>query len=230
MSEVIHILFNPLPNAIMSFLTGLSLLYWLFAMLMGNGFDFGEADIEFDGALVQDVDTDIDMETEVGTDQVEPSFFAKAMDYINMGKIPLMVIVTLFKFIGWIITIFSSLTFNLASYGWKSVGILIPIFILTYFLMHFVTIPFVKLYNNLGYIGDEPHDFLGRIGKMKSTIQGQNIGAVEVIIGNDIIRLNVQSHDGSKINYNDQVMIVNITDNKKTYLVQKENTNYSFQS
>lgn len=230
MSEAIYILFNPLPNAIMTVLTGLSLCYWLFTMLLGDGIDFGDADIEFEGAMLQDVDTEIDMDSDLSVDQAEPSFMAKAMDYINMGKVPLMVIITLFKFIGWVITIFSSITFNLVSYGWKSVWILIPVFVLTYFLMHFVTIPFVKLYNNLGYTGDEPHDFTGRIGKMKSTIQGQHIGSAEVIIGNDIIRLNVQSYDGSKIDYDDEVCILNAKDKKNIYLVQKENIIYNFQS
>ncbi|MDR2285711.1 MAG: DUF1449 family protein [Sphingobacterium sp.] len=217
MEEVLNILFNPLPNAIMTLLTGLSLLYWIFSMLMGEGFDFGDSGLEFEGADVQDINTDAD----VDADHPEPSFFSKAMDYINIGKAPLMVLVTLFKFIGWIITLITSMTFDLSSYGWKSVLVLLPIFILTYFLMHFVTIPVVKLYKNVGYTGEEAHEFLGRTGKMKSSIQGQSIGSVEIIINKDVIRLNVQSADGSKIAYDDEVVIVNETENKKFYLVQK---------
>lgn len=230
MSEAIHILFNPLPNAIMTVLTGFSLCYWLISLLVGNGFDYGEADLELEGAMLQDIDTEVDMDSEINTEQVESSIFNKAMDFINLGKVPLMVIITLFKFIGWIITIFSSITFNLTSYGWKSVWILIPVFILTYFLMHYVTIPFVKLYNNLGYVGDEPHDFIGCLGKMKSTIQDKRIGSAEVVIENDIIRLNVQSYDGSKIDYNDDVRIVSVTESKKIYLVQKENNTHFLKS
>lgn len=226
MDEVFNLLFNPLPNAVMTLLTGLSLLYWLFTMLMGEGFDLGDSGLEFDGADVQDIDAPSDGDGTI--DHAEASFFSKAMDYINIGKAPMMAILTLFKFIGWIITIITSLTFDLSSYGWKSILVLIPVFILTYFVMHFVTIPVVKLYRNVGYTGEEAHEFLGRTGKMKSTIQGSNIGSVEVTINNDVIRLNVRSSDGSRIEYGDLVTIIDETENKKYYLVQKEISLNSF--
>ncbi|WP_160067215.1 hypothetical protein [Sphingobacterium bovisgrunnientis] len=218
MSEVLNILFNPLPNAIMTLLTGLSLLYWLFTMLMGDGFDFGGTDVDanFEGADVQDIEGDSTIDGDA-----EPSFITKAMDFINIGKAPLMVIVTLFKFIGWLITIATSILFHLGSYGWKSVWILIPILVLTYFLMHYVTIPVVKLYQKVGYSGEEALEFLGRTGKMRSSIKGESIGAVELLIQQDVIRLNVKSVDGSEIRYDDEVTIVDETADKKYYYVQK---------
>lgn len=222
MAEILNLLFNPLPNAIMTTLTGVSLLYWLFTMLLGDGLDFGsDVDIQFEGADIQDVDidTDADMDTEMST---EPSFFQKAMDYINIGKAPLMVIVTLFKFIGWIITIVSSLVFELSQFGWKSILILVPVLILTYFLMHYVTIPVVKLYRNVGYAGDEAHDFLGRSGKMRSTIQGNSVGSAEIVIDKAVIRLNVKSNNGERIAYGDDIVVVNETKDKRYYYVEKD--------
>ena len=220
MTEVINILFHPLPNAIMTLFTGLSLVYWLFTMLLGDGFDFGDADVDvdFEGADIQDVESETDLNAEA---DAEPSFLSKAMDFINVGKAPFMVIVTLFKFIGWMITIASSLLFKLGDYGWKSVFILIPIFVLTYFLMHYVTIPVTKLYQKVGYTGEEAHEFLGRIGTMRSTIKGESLGSAEIIIQNDVIRLNVKSVDGKEIQYGDEVLIVNETQDKKYYYVQK---------
>lgn len=222
MAEILNILFYPLPNAIMTFLTAISLLYWLFTMLMGEGFDFGtDSSVEFDGADIQDLDSDIDVDGE-GHINHEPSFFAKALDFINLGKAPLMVIVTLFQFIGWIITIASSLLFELGEYGWKSVWVLIPIIIITYLLMHYVTIPVVKLYNNIGYMGEEAYDYLGRTGKMKSTIQGESIGLAEININKDIIRIHVKSTDGSKINYGDEIVIIKEDSSKKYYHAKKD--------
>lgn len=221
MADLFDILFNPLPNAIMTVLTGVSLLYWLFTMLLGDGFEFGEANIDFDGADIQDIDVpdDIDASHEANA---EPSFFSKAMDFINIGKAPLMVIVTLFKFIGWLITIASSLAFNLAQFGWKSVLVLVPIAILTYFLMHYVTIPVVKLYQKVGYTGEEALELLGRIGKMRSSIQGDSIGSAEFVIQQDVIRLNVKSLNGEKLQYGDDVVVTKETIDKKYYYVQKE--------
>lgn len=222
MDDVLNILFNPLPNAIMTVLTGISLLYWLFTMLMGDGIDFGNADFDFDGGDLQDVDASHDVDSSTDHDTPEPSFFSKAMEFINIGKAPMMVIVTLFKFIGWIITIASSLLFELGKYGAKSVLILLPVLILTYFLMHYVTIPVVKLYQKVGYMGEEAIDFLGRTGLMKSTIQGDSLGSVEIRIKEDLIRLNVKSINGDKINYGDEVIVLNEEKNKKYYLVQRD--------
>ena len=220
MAEALNILFNPLPNAIMTLLTGVSLLYWLFTMLMGDGFDFGHSDfdINFEGADLQDIEADTDLDID---HHVEPSFFGKAMDFISIGKAPFMVIVTLFKFIGWVITIATSLLFELGNYGWKSVWVLLPILVLTYFLMHYVTIPVVKLYKKVGYSGEEAHEFLGRLGSMKSSIKGNNLGSAEVQIQNDVIRLNVKSLDGEPIQYGEEIIIVEETTDKKYYYVKK---------
>ncbi|WP_437919139.1 hypothetical protein [Sphingobacterium sp. LRF_L2] len=224
MDAILNILFNPLPNAIMTVLTGISLLYWLFTMLIGEGFDFGDADVDldFDGADVHEVDgpDDADLQAEGG----EASLLTKAMNFINIGKAPFMVIVTLFKFIGWLVTIATSLALNLAQYGWKSVLILIPVFLLTFFFMHYVTIPLAKLYKKVGYSGEESLDFLGRTGKMRSSIEHDRLGSVELIIDSDVIRLNVKSLNGEKIAYDDQVTIVDEAADRKFYYVKKEIT------
>lgn len=222
MTEVINLLFNPLPNAIMTVLTGLSLLYWLFTMLMGDGFDFGpDADIQIEGADIQDVELNVDQELDSEISQ-EPSFISKAMDFIYVGKAPLMVIVTMFKFISWILTIVSSIILNLTAYGWKSVLILVPIFILSFLLLHFVAKPVVKLYKNVGYTGEEARELIGREGKMRSSIQGDQLGSVEIIIQSDVLRLNVKSLNGEPLNYGDDVLIINEDAGKKFYIVQKD--------
>ena len=215
MTEIFNLLFHPLPNGIMTVLTGCSLLYWLFVMISGSGMDFG---VDADAALeVGDVS-----ELDSPDDVAEPGFMAKVWDFINVGKVPLMVIVTLFKFVSWIMTIASSIVFGIGKMGVWSVLILIPIFIIAYFLMHFLTKPFVKLYKNLGYQGDDPIDFLGRTGKMKSTIEDSKIGSAEFYINGDVIRLNVMSKDGSKIEYDETVLILNESEDRKIFYVKKE--------
>lgn len=200
----------------MTVLTGFSLLYWLFSMFVGDGFDFLDADVEV-SADIPDVDA-----PDGGEVSVEPSLFSKAMEFINVGKVPIMVVLTLFKFIGWIITICSSLVFDLGKWGMKSVFILIPIFILTYFILHWVTKPLAQFYHKVGYNGEEAIDFLGRKGKMKSSIEGTTIGSAEFTINNDVIRLHVVSKDGLPIHYNDQVTVVDESPDRRFYYIQKE--------
>jgi len=203
MAELLNLLFYPLSNGIMTVLTGMSLLYWVFMFFSGDGFD---TDAEFHMGDVSDGDVNTDADGEV-------SFGSKVLEFINIGKMPLMVIVTLFKFIGWILTLLSSIFLGLANWGIKSVLILLPVFAITFVIMHYVTKPLVKMYKNLGYNGEESIDFLGRTGTLKSTIENNKIGILEVTIQKDVFRLNVKSQSGNRIEYGAEVMIVKAVEN-----------------
>jgi len=214
MAELLNLLFNPLSNGIMTVLTGISLFYWV-CMLFSGG---GDTDMDIHFGDVADVDVAHDLDTDADV-HAEPSFWSEMMDYINVGKVPLMVIVTLFKFIGWIITLLSSLFFDLAGWGFKSVLILIPVFIITYIIMHYVTKPLVKMYKNIGYNGEESHDYLGRTGILKSTVENDRIGILELVINRDVIRLNVKSQNGKKLPYGTEVMIIKESKDPNVYEV-----------
>jgi hypothetical protein len=74
----------------------------------------------------------------------------------------------------------------------------------------------------MGYNGEEPQELLGRIGRMRSTISGDMIGAAEVKIQSDIVRINVKSKTGESIGYDSEVMIADESADKKFYLVVPE--------
>lgn len=203
MAELLNLLFYPLSNGIMTILTGMSLLYWVFMFFSGDGID---TDAEFHMGDVSDGEVASETDGEV-------SFGSKVLEFINIGKMPLMVIVTLFKFIGWVLTLLSSIFLGLANWGIKSVLILIPVFAITFVIMHYVTKPLVKMYKNLGYNGEESIDFLGRTGTLKSTIENNKIGILEVTIQKDVFRLNVKSQSGNRIEYGAEVMIMKAVEN-----------------
>ncbi|BAV04972.1 hypothetical protein SAMN05421788_11373 [Filimonas lacunae] len=220
MSELVELLFHPLSNAIMTVLTGITAVYWVFTF-MAHGL-FGDHDVEADlhthGA---DLDTDTD------TDVHEPdggSFFHDLLDFVNVGKMPFMVVYSTFKFIAWIITLVSSLLLGLASWGWKSVFILLPVLVVAFILTRFATKPLVKLYNLMGYNGEEGYDLMGRTAKMRSTIQGSTIGAAELYVKSDLIRVMVKSKTGEPIAFNAEVTLAGESEDKKYYLVIPEIT------
>jgi hypothetical protein len=218
MASFVDLLFNPLSNAIMTILTGITALYWITTFLVGDLFgDVGiESDLETNGA---DIDTDAD-----GGDEnaVEKSFFQKALEFVNIGKVPFMVVYSVFKFVAWAITLTSSLLMGLTAWGWKSVVILIPVFIIAFVITRYATRPLIKIYGAMGYNGEEPHELLGRIARMRSTISGDMIGAAELKIKSDIIRINVQSKTGESLAYDSEVMIKGESADKKFYMVMPE--------
>lgn len=214
MSDFFDLLFHPLSNAIMTVLTGLSGVYWIFTFIGGDW--FGDTDVDVDGDLDThgaDLDTDID---------ADPSIFQKALEFINVGRMPFMVVLFTFKFIAWIFTLVSSIVLGLASWGWKSVLILLPVFVVAFVLTRFATKPLVKIYGMMGYNGEESHDLVGRIARMQSTIEGNTIGGAELQVKSDRMRILVKSKTGERLAYNAEVMIADESPDKKYYLVVPE--------
>lgn len=219
MSGIVDLLFHPLSNAIMTVLTGITAIYWLITFLLGDF--FGDADLDGDIEM-NGVDVDTSLEANADSSGVEPSFFQKALEFINIGKMPFMVVYSVFKFIAWIVTLTSSVFLGLTAWGWASVFILIPVFFVAYFLTRYATKPLIKIYGAMGYNGEEPQELMGRIAKMRSTISGNMIGAAELKVKSDIIRINVKSKTGEPINYDADVMIKDESPDKKFYLVVPE--------
>lgn len=221
MSSLTDLLFHPLSNAIMTILTGVTTLYWMITFIAGDLFgDVGvDSDIEVHGA---DVDTDITGDGDnIETDK---PFLHKVLEFVNVGKVPFMVVYSVFKFIAWIITLTSSVFLGLAGWGWTSVFILIPVFFVAYLVTRYATKPLIKVYQTMGYNGEESQELLGRIARMKSTISGDTIGAAEVKVQSDLIRINVKSKTGESISYDAEVMIAAESPDKKFYLVVPEIT------
>ncbi|WP_276485315.1 OB-fold-containig protein [Paraflavitalea pollutisoli] len=220
MTSFVHLLFNPLSNAIMTVLSGITAIYWLFTFIAGGLFHDGhhiDHHLDIHGADI-DTDTDADLHDSIG----DKSFLHKTLDYVNIGKVPFMIILSTFKFIAWIVTLISSIVLDLAAWGWKSVLILAPVSLIAYFLTRYATKPLVKIYYAMGYNGEEAHELLGRTARMKSTIAGDKIGAAELQIQSDVIRINVKSKTGEAIQYNAEVMIADESADRKYYYVVPE--------
>ena len=215
MSGIIDLLFHPLSNAIMTILTGITAVYWVTTFVAGDLFSDSGIDID---SPAHGADVDVDVDGEVASE----GFFQKALEFVNVGKVPFMVVYSVFKFVAWIMTLTSSVLLGLANWGWKSVITLVPIVLVAYLVTRYATRPLIKVYENMGYNGEEPQELLGRVARMKSTIAGDTIGAAEVKVQSDIIRINVKSKTGESISYDAEVMIADESADKKFYLVVPE--------
>ncbi|MDL2305264.1 DUF1449 family protein [Bacteroides sp. OttesenSCG-928-D19] len=225
MSDFLYNLMHPLPNAVMTVIMGVLVLYWLFALLSGAGMDDLDLGLNFDVDTDADidVDTDVDTDADADTDADEPGFFVKFFNFLNIGRVPFMLVLTTLKFFTWIGTLITTKFIEVTTWGAWSLLILLPLFFIAIFFTRWTTNPLVKLFKEIGYRGEEEIDFLGRTGKMLSTIQGDKIGCAEVVVEKNPIKLNVRSIDGSPIKYGEYVIIADETDDQKVvYLVNKE--------
>lgn len=226
MSEFFYNLMHPLPNAVMTVIMGVLALYWLFTLLSGAGMDDLDLGLNFDVDVDTDVDADIDADADAdsdgGSDTDEPGFFMKFLNFMNIGRVPFMLVLTTLKFFTWIGSLITTQLVNVATWGAWSLLILLPLLFLAVFFTRWTTNPLVKLFKEIGYRGEEAIDFLGRRGKMISSIQGDKVGCAEVVVDKNPIRLNVRSIDGETISYGDPIIIADETDDQKIYLVSKE--------
>lgn len=232
MTELFYNLTHPLPNAVMTVIMAVLAVYWIFTLVLGVGLDDLDLGFELDvdapdiDAPDVDVDVDGDVETvapehEVATEKT-PGFFMKVLSFMNVGRVPFMLVFTVFKLFAWISTLITTSIINVVSWGLLSLLILIPIGFICVFLTKFATNPMARFFKQIGYRGEEVIDFLGRSGIMLSTIKDEKIGTAEVIVDKNPIKLSVKSMDGSEIKYGDYVTIIDESDSENLYLVDKE--------
>jgi len=221
---------HPLPNAVMTVIVGILALYWLFAFLSGAGMDDLDIGIDVDADVdVPDADSfaDIDVDTEPDAAEGEASeketgAFMKFLQFMNVGKVPFMLIFSTLKLFMWVGSLITTSFINVTTWGAWSLFILLPIGFVALFFTKAATNPMVRIFKELGYKGENPIDFVGRSGKMLSTIRGEKIGTAEVWVDNNPMKLNVISHNGDEIKYGEYIIVEDESEDNKTFYVSKE--------
>ena len=232
MTDLLYNLMHPLPNAVMTVIMAILVVYWLFVLLLGIGLDDLDLGFDFDVDIPEPEAAGVDIDTEVEADiadsenevtaEKSPGFFMQFLTFLNVGKVPFMLILSTFKFFIWIGSLITTSLVNVTTWGLTSLFILIPLAIIAVFFTKFATNPMVKFFKEIGYKGEEEIDFLGRSGKMLSNIKDDKIGTAEFLIDKNPIKLNVRSLKGEEIKYGDYVVIMDESDDKKYYWVEKE--------
>lgn len=227
MTELLYNLFNPLPNAVMTVVMGIFVVYWIFTLVVGAGLDNLDLNVSFDADtpdISPDIDIDGDIDADADTDVhigKEIGFFMNFLQFMNIGKVPFMLILSIFTFLMWISTLIVTTVLHITLPGTLSLLILLPLFIVCIPLTKLVTTPLGKVFKAIGYEGEKEIDFFGSSGKMLSDIEGKKIGTAEFIIDENPIKLNVVSLNGDKLSYGDYVLIIRESDDRKIYYVSK---------
>ncbi|NDV66322.1 OB-fold-containig protein [Bacteroides sp. 224] len=227
MTEFLHHLMHPLPNAVMTAIMGVLVLYWLFVFLLGVGMDDLDLGFDFDVDVPEPEASDVEVEG-AGDDDVEvpqeksPGFFMKFLTFMNVGRVPFMLILSFWKFFAWVGSLITTQFVDVSGWGVWSLLLLLPLLVIALLFTKFSTTPLAKFFKAIGYKGEEEIDFLGRSGKMLSNIKDDKIGCAELLIDKNPIKLNVRSMDGEELKYGDYIIVSDESDDKKIYLVTKE--------
>ncbi|UOU96866.1 hypothetical protein MUU74_10210 [Chryseobacterium daecheongense] len=207
--EFLNVAFSPV-NTVLSVLLALAVVYWLFTILTGLDIDVGV-----------DMDLDTDMETPDGHVHIsdDPSMWLQFLKFLNLDIIPMAYFLTLALLISWLASFYLNLYISLPV--WLGILVLIPIGIVSILLTKIILKPLNPFFKEINHKGEKSYDFLGREGRLKSAIQGDKIGIMEVFIGSDPMTLMVKSKDGVMLEHGAQVMIVDEEPQKKVYYVKQ---------
>jgi len=209
LQEFLPIAFSPV-NTVLSVLLALSVIYWVFTMLTGLDIDVGlDADV--------DVDTNIDAPDGHIHISDDPSAWAHFLKFLNLDIVPMTYFLTLVLLLTWLGSVYLNVFISLPD--WAQAVVVIPILIVSLFLAKIILKPFNPFFREINHKGERAHDFLGREGRMKSTIEGNKIGMMEVFIGSDPMILMVKSSDGKRLEHGTKVMIVDEEASRKFYFV-----------
>jgi hypothetical protein len=212
--ELLEVAFNP-ANSVLSILLILSVLYWIMTMITG----FGEIDLDLGMDL--DSDIDIDVDTPDGTVEVphDPSSFLQFLKFLNLDIIPITFFLTLVILFTWLINV--NISYFIPLPYWLYFISIIPAFIVSLFITKYVSLPLKPIFKEINHKGEVAYDFLGRTGILKSNLENDKLGMIELVINNDPIKLMVKSKDGSKLLQGEKATIVDENPDKKFYYVEK---------
>lgn len=208
--ELIEVSFNP-ANSILSILLILSVFYWIMTMVTG----VGDYDIDFDA----DIDADFDAPDGMVEVPSDPSSFIQFLKFLNLDIIPITFFITLVLLFTWVINV--NISYYIPLPYWMYFITILPAFIASLFFTKYISLPLKPIFKEINHKGEIAHDYLGRIGILKSTIENDKLGMLELVINRDPIKLLVKSKDGSLLKVGENVCIVNENPDKKFYLVEK---------
>ncbi|CAM2800331.1 hypothetical protein DRF59_05375 [Chryseobacterium flavum] len=208
--EFLNVAFSPV-NTVLTVLLGLSVIYWLFTILTGLDIDVG---------IHSDLDTDIDVpDGHFHTPDHDSSAWMHFLKFLNLDIVPVSYFLTLSLLITWLGSFYLNYFIPLPT--WAGILILFPLMIAGMLLTKIILKPLNPFFKEINHKGELSYAFLGREGRLKSTIHNDKIGMMEVFIGSDPITLMVRSKDGSKLEHGVRVMIVDEEPEKRIYYVQR---------
>ncbi|PKF75172.1 hypothetical protein [Chryseobacterium sp. PMSZPI] len=208
--EFLNVAFSPV-NTVLSVLLALSVLYWVFTILTGLDIDVG---------IHSDLDGDVEgPDGHFHAPDHDLSAWMHFLKFLNLDIVPITYFLTLSLLITWLGSFYLNYFIPLPT--WLGVLALFPLLIIGMLLTKIILKPLNPFFREINHKGEVSYEFLGREGRLKSSIQDDKIGMMEVFIGSDPMTLMVKSKGGVKLEHGTQVMIIDEEPEKRIYYVQQ---------
>ncbi len=187
-----------------------------------------DVDLDVDADLDVDVDADIDTDLDAGADgEAETSgrsgWFVSLLKFMDVGDVPLMVLLTALVGSIWAVSILSSYYFNKDHLWLTAVMLFVPDFIVSLFITKVMTFPAGYIFKKTNS-GIEKHTkIVGRTCTVTTSKVTASSGQAEIRVDDAApITLNVRCRRGSDrkpLKKGDEALILELVEDKGTYIV-----------
>lgn len=179
-----------------------------------------DAGVDVNGELDAEVDGEVDADSEVSSGG-RSSMFISLLKFLDVGDVPLMVLLTALVASNWAVAILCSYYFNPAGSMLVALLWFIPDFLVSLLLTKIVTTPARYLFKNTSMGIEKPTKILGKTCTVTTSNVTEKFGQAEIRLDDAApITLNVRCLEGRKpLNKGDEALILEMVEDKGTYIV-----------
>jgi hypothetical protein len=224
MKEIFEFAFST-PNLIPTCLLLFVALYWL-VVLFGL-LDIGHVDLHVDHDMHADVHADIhaDVHADIDADahggeihSDGPGGFMQSLIFFNVGKVPLLVLLSFFAVPLWFLTIIVNYYLKVESFG-TSILLLFPEMIVCLFIAKFTSAPIAHLFEKIEESTGKATDFTGKTAIARFDMEENREGHIEIDENGRNIVLHARCDKG-RLAKGDRVLIIDYNKEDNYYLVE----------
>jgi len=210
MKETLQAAFT-IVNIIPTTLFILILIYWLTVII--GVFNVDSFDIDGDA----DIDVDSDVDVNAGDSII---WLNSALSFFNLGKIPLMIILSFFAMSLWIISILANYYLNNSSVL-LSLVYLIPNIFISAFVTKFLSTPFVKLFAKAQNDIQRNKSLTGKICRVTLQATYDKMGQAEIKNEGSSYMINVLSTEKEiELTKGETCLVIDYIPERKIYLIE----------
>ncbi len=228
MIEFLHLCFSPI-NVVFTILLGGVFLYWTMFLVGAVGLDLFDIDVDDDLYWDADIDVDVDVDApDVGSADSGgqgadlhghgSSGFVSVLRFLNVGDVPLMILVSALVGTMWAVSILSSHYYPQQSLL-RAILWLVPNLLLSLLLTKAVTSPFRYLFGKANLGIQAPTIIVGKTCIITTSEVTPKFGQARIEQEGAPITLNVRCRADATLSKGDEAVITEHDTDTDTYFV-----------
>ena len=210
------LMISSFPTAVFTFVLGIAVLYWIFALF---GF------VEIDALDVDVPELDGQMSLNAQGEHTFAEMFSGLLMKLGLNGVPLTIVISFIALAGWMISYYISLfSVTLFGHGWIRYITGIPIFFASLYAAVLITAQVIKPLRKFFAKAEQQIQkvILGQAAVVRSSRVDQDFGEAFLDDGGAGLILKVRAIGGAQFHHGDKVVLLEYDANKNSYRVISE--------